>query len=201
MKTRFLIVISSVIAGILSLTSCNSSESKEKISETTVIAEKDKYEETPMGLFFKTFFEQNPDMFNNAILEEQKVHEMEKQFGEKVESGILNDMVFTCLSVEKDVVTEKLKAVFYASVIQKDSIYSATAFINSYVSDSLVTKLKEQEGYKLLGKITFEKSENAGPKVHVEKEVRKIDKKFVDRPNISVHGLNIDLKDVIHMNQ
>jgi len=199
MKTKSLLAIVSVFAASLTFMNCASGESKEK--EIKVIEVKGENEETLMGHFIKRFFDQNPEMFNNAVTEEKSLLELKKQFGEKVDSGVLDNMIFMCLSVEKDIRTEKLEALFSTTVKQKDSLYTVTAFVKSNVNDSMATKLKVGENYKLSGKINYEKGGTGGLYVDLKKEIRSINKKNVECPDIAFHRLYIDLKGVSLVNQ
>ena len=152
-------------------------------------------EGTPLALFIKDYVQKNPDFFNNSVIQKQKTVELDKLFDKAVANGILDNMVFTALSVQD---YGKPEATFYFSVTDKDSTYDATVFVNGVVNDAIIAKFKDTEKYKLVGKIKTEKRLYEDmPNMRVDRKRLYMNDKMIEAPIFRHHGLKIDLKDII----
>ena len=192
---KSLTILSTILICLAVLTSCTSGETKanEKIA---AIEKKGENEGTPLFNFVQSYLNQNPDFFNNSIIQEKKTLDMDKRFQEQIKAGILKDMVFDFLLINQDYKNNtNHTATFTTTVREKDSLFSFTVFVDAPLNDSIVAKLKEFESYKLEGKFSLG-AEEFGSNIKIKEELRVVNNKTTITHDMDVHDVKIDLKDV-----
>lgn len=202
MRTTRILFSILFISMMIFLLSCKSNNSK-TASIDELLKEKSYEGEnvgSPLDVFVSTFLKNHPDIENNDVTFENARKDFAKNFDEKLKSGFLNDMPFSCLGVDRDVITKKISASFSVGATSKDSTYSVSVFLDAPLDEENGSKVREFTDYKIQGTITRPKNDldekyALGP-THIL-----FDKKFLySSPTsqhcivINVHGLKLDLK-------
>lgn len=155
---------------------------------------------SPLGIFVSTFLKNHPDIGNNNITFEKGKKDFAKEFDEKLKSGFLNDMVFSCLGVDRDIITKKIIASFSVGATGKDSVYAITVFLDASVDEESAAKLKQYSDYKIQASITMPKDEldekyDLGPSyLYFRKKILHNTLLLRHCLEINVHSLKADLK-------
>jgi|ERR1035437_785641 hypothetical protein len=195
------ILFSILFIGTINFLSCKSNNSK-TVDVDELLKEKSYEGEnvgSPLDVFVSNFLKKHPDIENNDVTFENARKDFAKDFDEELKSGFLNDMTFSCLSVDRDIITKKLSASFSVGATSKDSAYSATVFLDAPINEENSSKLKQFAEYKIKGTITRPKNEidekyDLGP-THILFDKKHLRSSLTNCITINVHGLKLDLKE------
>lgn len=192
-----------VVTLVALTTGCNSKEKKKTKTLEDVLKERAAEGEnigSPLDIYVTSFLSKHPEILNNEVTFENAKKEFANEFAEKLKSGIVNDMEFSCLSVDKDFDTGKPVATFSFGSTAKDSSYSATVFATTPVTDEQAAKLKTTADYKIDGTFSIDKDDlkdeyGLGP------QYLRFDKKFLRSPGkvdfcivINAHRVKLHMK-------
>jgi hypothetical protein len=187
-------IILIVMAIVALCTSCNNNQPKKTSDikkEVGIIDTTGANVGSGLYVFVDTFLKNRPAISNNEITLDDAENEFSNEFNKQLNSGLLDTMTFTCLTVSKDIISEKPVASFVTGAARKDSLFSINVFGDALISDSLAKTLIEGRPYKIIGNITrpkeeFKLSHPSGLYFFQD----------LGRFKISVHQLQINLKNV-----
>jgi hypothetical protein len=191
-----------LLSSTLFLLCCKNNNSK-TVSIEELLKEKSyegKNVGSPLDVFISTFLKNHPDINNNDVTFENTRKEFAKEFDERLKLGFLNDMPFSCLGVDRDIITKKISASFSVGATSKDSSYAVNVFLDAPVDEETGSKLKQFKYYKLQGTITRPKDDldekyDLGPShINFDKKYLRSSLKLQECIIISVHRLKLDLK-------